>query len=132
MLQKFIIIALRNIRRQKFYSILNILGLAIGITCCLLIVLYIQTELSYDRFYDNADNIYRLGITNNMGGKIDSYCNAPRPTSPQMKELYPEVLESTRVCGVNGLYTHRANLYYERKAILTERLHLKQVQTICL
>ena len=122
MLQKFIIIALRNIRRQKFYSILNILGLAIGITCCLLIVLYIQTELSYDGFYDNADNIYRLGITNNMGGKIDSYCNAPRPTSPQIKELYPEVLESTRVCGVNGLFTHRANLYYERKAILSEKI----------
>ncbi|NQV17433.1 MAG: ABC transporter permease [Armatimonadetes bacterium] len=122
MLQKFVIIALRNIRRQKFYSILNILGLAIGVTCCMLIVLYIQTELSYDNFYDNADRIFRLNNENDMGGKIDKYCNAPRPISPTMKEIYPEILESTRVCGVNGLYTHRANLYFEEKAVLTDQI----------
>ncbi|MCK5050609.1 MAG: ABC transporter permease [Candidatus Cloacimonetes bacterium] len=122
MLKNYFTVAVRNISRQKFYSILNILGLAVGITCCLLIILYIQTELSYDKFYDNADNIYRLVNTNDMGGKIDKYCNAPRPISPTMKEIYPEILESTRVCGVNGLFTHTANLYYEENAIITDQI----------
>ncbi len=122
MFKNYFKIAVRNISRQKFYSILNILGLAVGITCCLLIILYIQTELSYDRFYQNSDRIYRLNNENNMGGKIDKYCNAPRPISPTMKELYPEISEYTRACGVNGLYTHRANLYFEEKAVITNKI----------
>jgi len=122
MFKNYFLIAVRSISRQKFYSILNVLGLAVGITCSLLIVLYIQTELSYDKFYDNADKIYRLNNENNMGGKIDKYCNAPRPISPTMKELYPEILATTRVCGVNGLYTHKANLYYEERAIVTDQI----------
>ncbi|MDP8200567.1 MAG: ABC transporter permease [Candidatus Tenebribacter burtonii] len=122
MFKNYFLIAVRSISRQKFYSILNVLGLAVGITCSLLIVLYIQTELSYDKFYDNVDRIYRLNNENNMGGKIDKYCNAPRPISPTMKELYPEILATTRVCGVNGLYTHKANLYYDEKAVVTDQI----------
>ncbi|MCK4979905.1 MAG: FtsX-like permease family protein, partial [Candidatus Delongbacteria bacterium] len=57
-----------------------------------------------------------------MGGKIDKYCNAPRPISPTMKEIYPEILESTRVCGVNGLFTHTANLYYEENSVITDKI----------
>ena len=122
MFKNYLNIALRNISRQKFYSVLNILGLAVGITCSLLISLYIQTELSYDKFYDNADNIYRLNNENDMGGKIDKYCNAPRPISPTMKEIYPEIKTYTRVCGVGGLFTHTANLYYEENAITTDKI----------
>ena len=122
MFKNYLIIAARNILRQRFYSILNILGLAVGITCTLLIVLYIRTELSYDDFYDNSDRIYRLNNENNIGGKIDKYCNAPRPISPKMKEIYPEIEATTRVCGVNGLYTHSANLYYEENAIQTNNI----------
>ncbi len=122
MFKNYFNVAIRNISRQKFYSILNILGLAVGITCCLLIVLYIQTELSYDKFYPNADRIFRLNNENDMGGKIDKYCNAPRPISPTMKEIYPEILESTRVCGVNALYTHKANIYYEENAVVTDQI----------
>jgi len=114
MIKNYIVIAIRNIRRQKVSSLINILGLAIGITCSFLIFLYIQTELSFDKFYPNSENIYRLGCTNNMGGKIDSYCNAPRPTSPLMKTEFPEVIENTRVCGMNGLYTHKADFIYKR------------------
>lgn len=122
MFKNYFLIAFRNIGRQKFYSILNILGLAIGITCSLLIFLYIQTELSYDKFWPNADNIYRLTNENNIGGKIDKYCNAPRPISPTMNEIYPEIKAYTRVCGVNGLYTHTANLFYEQNSINTRKI----------
>ncbi|MCF7792845.1 MAG: ABC transporter permease [Candidatus Cloacimonetes bacterium] len=122
MFKNYFKIALRNIGRQKFYSILNILGLAIGITCSLLIFLYIQTELSYDKFWHKADNIYRLTNENDMGGKIDKYCNAPRPISPAMSEIYPEIKAYTRVCGVNGLYTHTANLFLEQQSITTNKI----------
>jgi len=57
-----------------------------------------------------------------MGGKIDKYCNAPRPTTPKMKEIYPEILENTRVRGVNGLYTHKANLYYDQNIVITDKI----------
>ena len=122
MLKNYFTVALRNILRHKGYSLINIFGLAVGITCSLLIMLYIQTELSYDNFYNNTDSIFRLNNENDLGGKIDKYCNAPRPISPAMKEIYPEIKAFTRVCGVGGLYTHKANLYFEERAIVTDNI----------
>ncbi|MCF7910899.1 MAG: ABC transporter permease [Candidatus Cloacimonetes bacterium] len=115
-------IAYRNITRQKFYSLLNIAGLAISITCCILIGLYIKEEASYDKFQVDGEQIYRLCNRNNMGGKIDTYCNAPRPITPQMKEIYPEIEAVTRVVGINGLYTHTANLSYEQNMIESKKI----------
>src|SRR5260221_11894377 len=60
MLKNYFKIALRNILRHKAYSILNISGLAIGMACSILILLWVQNELSYDRFNTNADQLYRL------------------------------------------------------------------------
>ncbi len=61
MFKNYLKIAFRNIIKQKLHSIITIVGLAVGITCCLLIMLYVKQELSYDTFYPNADNIYRIG-----------------------------------------------------------------------
>ena len=68
MLKNYLKIAVRNIKRNKIYSFINIAGLAIGIACCLLILLYIQDELSYDRFHKNADRIYRINTDLKFGG----------------------------------------------------------------
>jgi putative ABC transport system permease protein len=51
-------IAIRNILRHKVYSFINIMGLAVGMACCILILLWVQDEMSYDRFHENADDIY--------------------------------------------------------------------------
>jgi len=59
MLRNYLTIALRTLRKHKGYSFINIFGLAIGVTCFTLIVLYVQDERSYDRFHTNADRIYR-------------------------------------------------------------------------
>jgi putative ABC transport system permease protein len=99
--------------RKKFYSAINIIGLSIGIACSFLIFLFIQSELSYDKHYKNAENIYRLAVEYNMGGKIDRYCNIPRPIGPNLKAMYPEILEYTRLSGVNGLKTHKAIIEFE-------------------
>ena len=65
MLKNYFKIGARNLRRHKGYTFINITGLAVGMACCLLIVLFVQDELSYDRFHEKADRIYR--VTWNVG-----------------------------------------------------------------
>ena len=62
MIRNFFIVALRNILKKRFYSIINILGLTIGITATLFIIIYLNDELSYDRFHDKIDRMYRVGL----------------------------------------------------------------------
>jgi hypothetical protein len=62
MFSNYIKIAIRNILRHKVYSIINIVGLAVGMASTILILLWVQFELSYDRYHENADRIYRLGL----------------------------------------------------------------------
>lgn len=62
MIKNYITIAIRNLRRHKGYSLINILGLSIGMTCCVFMLLLVQDELSYDTHHQNADHIYRISI----------------------------------------------------------------------
>ena len=61
MIRNYFLIALRNFRNNKLFSFINIFGLAVGLTCCLLIALYIRHELSYDKYHVNINNLYQLG-----------------------------------------------------------------------
>jgi len=108
MWKNYLLIAYRNLRHRKFYSIINIFGLSVGLTCSFLIFLFIQSELSYEKKIPDYQNIYRLGCNNNIGGKLDTYSNAPRPVSSNLAEQYPEILAATKVCGVNGLLSSGA------------------------
>jgi putative ABC transport system permease protein len=69
MLRNYFKVALRNIRKHKFFSAINIVGLAIGLTTCLLVGLYISDELSYDRFHRDAESIYRIGLNGRLAGQ---------------------------------------------------------------
>lgn len=89
MLRNYITIAIRNLHRHAGYALLNILGLSIGLTCCILLVLYIQHELSYDRFHRNSDQLYRL-----VG---DRFAPTPAPWAPALVRDFPEVLAAVRV-----------------------------------
>ena len=60
MLKNYFKIAIRNLLKNKIFSSISVIGLAVGMAVCIMILLYVQHELSYDRFHDNADNIYRL------------------------------------------------------------------------
>ena len=79
MFKNYLKIAVRNLLKYKTYSIINVSGLAIGIACCLLILLYIQDELSYDRFHDNADQIYRVASEESSDNKIRHSANTYGP-----------------------------------------------------
>jgi len=97
MFRNFFLTAIRNSVKQKFFTIINITGLAIGIATSLLIILYVQDEISYDRFHANADDIYRIYATGMIGEtKINQvYTCAPLPQT--LKSEYPEVTESLRI-----------------------------------
>jgi putative ABC transport system permease protein len=97
MLKNFFINALRNMRKQRGYVIMNVFGLAIGLTSFLFITLYVIHELSYDRFHENYENIYRLKVVGRMaGGEIDQAVTAA-PMAQAMINDYPEVLVAARV-----------------------------------
>src|SRR5215218_4270988 len=89
--------AWRNLLRNKIFSAINISGLTIGIASCLVIVLYIQNELSYDRFNKKADQIVRVTFRGKMNGGELKEANVMPPVAQTLKADYPEVLEATRI-----------------------------------
>lgn len=98
MLNNYLKIALRNIRKNKTYSIINISGLAIGMACFIFAVLYIQYELSYDKYHKNGDQIYRiyLDLGTAFQGK-DGVNVTPGPLVPVLKTECPEIVNGSRV-----------------------------------
>ena len=92
----YLSVALRNLIRQPGYSSINILGLAIGITCCMLILLYVQHELSYDRFHEKADRIYRVVNGN--------FARTPPALGPALKDQIPEVEDFVRMRGTTNIW----------------------------
>ncbi len=89
-------IVLRKARKNKAYSLINIAGLAIGLACCILIVAYILTELSYDGYHKNASRIVRLGVKAEFPGTSITAAVSNTPAAPALVEEYPEVLSAVR------------------------------------
>lgn len=97
MFKNYIKIALRRLIKQRLYSIITIVGLSVGITSCLLIMLYVKQELSYDRFYPNSDRIYRVAHKVIRPQGISYNAASPTPLAPALKEEYPEIEYITRI-----------------------------------
>jgi hypothetical protein len=98
MFKNYLKIALRNIKRNKGYSFINIAGLSVGLTCCILILLYVKYEFSYDRYHENADNIYRVVMKQpgNVYMGNEWFNVGPGGLKSTLMEEYPEVIYSTR------------------------------------
>ena len=94
MIRNYLKIAIRNLARQKLYSLINIIGLSIGIACFLLISLWVFDELSFDRFHLNNDRIYRVNTMSNEMGLVTS---SSWRLGPALKEVYPEIEDFTRL-----------------------------------
>jgi putative ABC transport system permease protein len=103
MLKNYFTIALRNLRKNKIFSLVNIFGLAIGLTCCLLIAAYISDETSYDNYPAQSGNIYRvnLGV---IGHSMESYPSVDIAVGPGMKQAFPEVKACTRLERLGGVF----------------------------
>lgn len=98
MLRNYITIAWRNISRQKFYTLINVLGLAVGIAACLLIGLYICDELQYDRYNDKADRIYRVEAHARVGGNESYMTYRSASEASDLQEAFPEIERTVRFC----------------------------------
>ncbi len=97
MLKNYIKIAFRNLARHKGYTFINIFGLATGIICCLLIMVYVQDELSYDQYHEKADQIYRIVNAGVIRGNQIEIPLVSGPWGPAMVEEFPEVLKAVRI-----------------------------------
>jgi putative ABC transport system permease protein len=102
MLKNYLKIALRNLWKNKSFSAINILGLATGLATCLLIVLYVVDELSYDRFNKKAERIYRVDADIRLGGGDLHLATNSDPMGATLKKDYPQVEEYTRVYASSG------------------------------
>jgi len=97
MIKYYFKIAWRNLWKNKTYSFLNIFGLAIGLCCFLLIALFVIDELSYDRFYPNADRIYRINSDISFGDSHMHMAQTSDMMGQLLKEDYPQVEEYARI-----------------------------------
>jgi len=97
MFKNQIIIALRNLIRNKGYTFINISGLAIGIACCVLIMLYVLNELSYDRHYEKADRIYRVCTYGVIGPSEFKGTVSPAPMAETFVREFPEIENAVRI-----------------------------------
>ncbi len=99
MIKSYLITAYRNILKNRFYSILNVIGPAIGIACAILIMLYVRDELTFDRHSPDYHRIYRLESDFNISGKATVAGLVPMPMAPTLRDEYPEIEDFTRFAG---------------------------------
>jgi putative ABC transport system permease protein len=112
--------AWRNGIKNKSYSLVNIIGLSIGITCCILIGLYIESELSYDRFHKNADRIVRITMEFSNGGTIGKYVQTGTKVGPQMKRSFPSVAAFVRTIKYSRVIAYRDKVFEEKNFLYAD------------
>jgi putative ABC transport system permease protein len=117
MLKNYFITAWRNITRDKFYTLLNIAGLAIGLTAAVFIFLYIIDELTYDKSHVNYKRIYRLESHFVINGKDDLFAATQIPLGPTLKDEYPEIEEYVRMAPTGTLFLKFGDREFQEDSI---------------
>ena len=116
MFSNYFKIALRNLYKDKWYSLVNILGLTIGITFSLFLIFYVTDELNYDRYNEKAEHIYRINSFIHEQDKNNDWAVTQLPLGPTLKKDYPEVEEMVRfVSRERTLFKNGENNFYESK-----------------
>lgn len=114
MFTNYIKFAFRNITRYRGYSMINIFGLSIGMAGVLLIFLYVGNELSYDRFHDSSENIYRMGVSGQMGEMEIKGSTSPAPLAFALMEEFDEIVFATKILeGINTVIWYQDKSFFE-------------------
>jgi len=112
--KNYIKIAVRNLKTHKFYSLINIIGLALGLTVCILILLWVQDERSFDRFHKKSDQIYRVVFADESYDNIRHYSSTPPALAAALKKDFPEVVQSVKYYSRDGiLIRHNEKIFKE-------------------
>ncbi|MCJ7582325.1 MAG: ABC transporter permease, partial [Candidatus Aminicenantes bacterium] len=112
--------------KHKGYSFINITGLAAGMACCLLITIWVLDELSYDRFHENAQNLFRVEENQDYSGREYHVNVTPYPLAPVLKDEVPEIEEATRYVGAGGkLLRYGDKVFFENNIRAVDPSFLK-------
>ena len=119
MLQNYLIVAIRNLLRFPAYTLINIVGLAIGLAACMLILLYVWDEMSYDRYHPHAERVYRIVDDIESAGQTVRTAGSPAGWGPALKRDFPEIELFARVRGTTSAWfiMHEEKRFYEKKVI---------------
>ena len=121
MLKNYFLLAVKNFRKQKMFSLINILGLTVGITCCLMIFLFIMNEFSFDKFHKNGEHIYRVMRVGHNDGMPKNIPYLSPMYAPALANDYPDAIKSvTRVSPDNDLITYNNISFNEKKIYLVD------------
>ena len=112
MIRNYLKIALRNFRRHKGYSFINIAGFAIGMACCLLILIYVRQELSYDRYHEDVDRIYRVAIDIRTQTANRVFAPICPMAGPALKADFPQVEHMARALTATGRLVKRDEVFF--------------------
>ena len=121
MIRNYLLVFFRNLARHRTYAFINIIGLAVGMACFILIAFYIITELSYDRYHHNSERIYRMETDLGLGGDPIPIATTNFPPAPAMKNDYPEVVEAVRI-----LLRRKVLVEYEDNSFFEERVYFAE------
>jgi len=97
MISNYLKVAFRNLRKYKAFTFINVAGLAIGMACCLLILLYVQDEISYDRYHEKSDRIYRVTLHGRLAGNEVHVTSTCVPMAAALINEFPEVETASRL-----------------------------------
>ena len=120
MLKNYIKTALRNIRRSKIYSFINILGLAVGMAVCFLILLYVRHEFSFDRFHEKADQIYRINTEWLIEGQSQVHETTAAPVAPALLNDFPEVQKAVRFRRIGATINQNGRSFEEQRVFMVD------------
>lgn len=121
MIRNFLLTTIRNISGNKAFTIINVTGLAIGLAASLLILLWVQDELSYDRFHKNGENIYRVEEDQFYSGERYHVSVTPHPSGPVWKERIPEIIDQTRINRLQRILFRRGdNVFFESSIVAAD------------
>ena len=130
MLKNYLKITVRNLTKNKLFSIVNILGLTIGITCFILIGLFVLDELTFDSFNTKADRIFRLNSYYKVGDNRFNLANSPMPLADALASEYPEIEKTARLLQGNNIYIKKANDYIKEEKFFYADSSLFDIFTI--
>ncbi|MEI6614141.1 MAG: ABC transporter permease [Chrysiogenales bacterium] len=121
MIKNYLLTTLRNLKKTKLFTLINVLGLTLGMTACLLILYFVNYEKNYDRFHENSDHIYRLRYERtDQDGQAVRFASCCPPAGLRIRDLYPEVEKVARLFRYRASVAHAANRFFEERMYFAE------------
>src|SRR4051794_31291828 len=111
-------VAFRYLTKHKSYTLINVLGLAVGIACCILIMLFVKSEWSFDRFHSKSDRMYRAWLEEHYEGKVFRNTVTPVPLVPVLQMGLPDVEAACRISGGETAVKYNNNTFNDPVALV--------------